>query len=188
MLELDEALPEDVLGVVLEEFPELTVELESEVGKLCCGGGCAGWCDDNIGWAVRCATCTLATVRVWSVGINGALSSDVGVGGANLEGPGCELQKNFQSIKNKVWEIFGYYFVDNFIRDLAKLLSSTKANGKIPILSSSFPSAQFSSTLRITVIISPLLNVKHPSSSSLVIRKSYNALHWGILLGSGVIT
>lgn len=97
----------------------------------------------------------------WSVGIKGVLSSVVGVGGATLEGPGCA-------------------FVDNFMRDLAKLLSSTNANGNIPIRSSNFPSAQFSSTLLITDMTSPLLKVKQPSSSSLVIRKSYNALHCGL--------
>lgn len=66
----------------------------------------------------------------------------------------------------------GTYFVESFIKDLAKLFSSTKANGKIPIRSSNFPSAQFSSTLLMTEMTSPLLNVKQPSSSSLVIRKS----------------
>lgn len=47
------------------------------------------------------------------------------------------------------------YFVESFIKALATLFNSTKANGKIPILSNSFPSAQFSSTLLITLIISP---------------------------------
>jgi len=47
------------------------------------------------------------------------------------------------------------YLVESFIKALATLFSSTKANGKIPILSKSLPSAQFSSTLRITLITSP---------------------------------
>lgn len=47
------------------------------------------------------------------------------------------------------------YFVESFIKALATLFNSTKANGKMPILSNSFPSAQFSSTLLITLIISP---------------------------------
>lgn len=35
VLELDELLQEDVLGVVLD-VPELTVELESDAGTACC--------------------------------------------------------------------------------------------------------------------------------------------------------
>lgn len=47
------------------------------------------------------------------------------------------------------------YLVESFIKALATLFSSTKASGKIPILSKSLPSAQFSSTLLITLITSP---------------------------------
>lgn len=50
---------------------------------------------------------------------------------------------------------FWTYFVESFIRARATLFSSTKAKGKIPIRSPSLPSAQFSSTRRITVITSP---------------------------------
>lgn len=93
VLELDDVLPDDVLGVVLEEFPELTVELESEAGKDCWVIWVV-WCCTE-GCTVLWATCIFETVLVWSVGINGVLSSDVGVGGANRDGPGCALKKHY---------------------------------------------------------------------------------------------
>lgn len=38
-----------------------------------------------------CDVWELATVRLWSVGISGVVSSEVGVGGATRDGPGWEL-------------------------------------------------------------------------------------------------
>jgi hypothetical protein len=64
------------------------------------------------------------------------------------------------------------YFVDSFMRERARLFNSTKVRGKIPILPSSFPSAQFSSTRRITLIMSPSLKTRQPSSSCLSVWKS----------------
>lgn len=66
MLEL-----EDTLGVVVDELLELTVELESEAGSTIC-----------------CVSVMFVMFLVWSVGIKGALSSAVGVGGATFDGPG----------------------------------------------------------------------------------------------------
>lgn len=76
-------LLEDTFGVVVDELPELTVELESDVAKVWWTGVC--WTKS---W-VCCGT----IVREWSVGIKGVLSSVVGVGGATLEGPGWALKK-----------------------------------------------------------------------------------------------
>lgn len=86
VLEPDDVVLDEVFGVVVVEEPlELTVELESEVGKPEIGWFCGGcW------WRERW---TVATVLVWSVGIRGALSSVVGVGGATFDGPGCVLHK-----------------------------------------------------------------------------------------------
>lgn len=83
VLEPEDVVLDEVFGVVVvEELPELTVELESDVGnpEIC-------WL-----WFWR-DTWTLATVLEWSVGIKGALSSVVGVGGATFDGPGWVLQK-----------------------------------------------------------------------------------------------
>lgn len=44
-------------------------------------------CSCGRGWLVVC------TLREWSVGINGVVSSFVGVGGATLDGPGWTLMK-----------------------------------------------------------------------------------------------
>lgn len=65
MLEL-----EDTFGVAVDELLELTVELESDVGSAFA---------DSVMFVM---------FLVWSVGIRGALSSAVGVGGATFEGPG----------------------------------------------------------------------------------------------------
>lgn len=73
VLELEDVFDEEVLGVVVALLPEETVDEESDVGKP------VWWFDVGTGcW-------------VWSVGINGVLSSVVGVGGATLDGPGWEL-------------------------------------------------------------------------------------------------
>lgn len=83
VLELDDVLLEDIFGVV--ELPELTVELESEVTIDCC---CmATWIWGEEFWT----GCWATTFLVWSVGMSGVLSSAVGVGGANLDGPGWAL-------------------------------------------------------------------------------------------------
>jgi hypothetical protein len=60
----------------------------------------------------------------------------------------------------------------NFMRARADWFISTKEIGNIPILSLSFPSAQFSSTLRITVITSDFANERQSFSSTSVTRKS----------------
>lgn len=90
------------------------------------------------------------------------VSSFVGVGGANLDGPGCTLIKRlfkytFTENKRDIIILINHstYLVESFIRARATLFSSTKANGKMPILSNSLPSAQFSSTLLITLMTSP---------------------------------
>lgn len=84
VLDVEEVLLEDVLGVVVVELPELTVELESEFGKPCVVWLTCLWATGWFKW-------TLAMFLEWSVGIRGVLSSDVGVGGANLDGPGWVL-------------------------------------------------------------------------------------------------
>lgn len=79
--------------------------------------------------------------------------------------------------------------VASFISDFAAAFISTKLIGKIPMRSPSFPSAQFSSTRRITEIRSALLNDRQSFSSTSDTRKSYSALHWGgTAVGSGTIT
>lgn len=86
VLEPEDAVLDEVFGVVVvDELLELTVELESDVGKpeIC------WFCWE---WGLWRDTCTVDTVLVWSVGIKGALSSVVGVGGATFDGPGCVLQ------------------------------------------------------------------------------------------------
>lgn len=85
VLELEDVLLEETLGVVVDELPELTVELESEVAKTWWTG--AGWTNRAFCWG-----CCGTIVREWSVGIKGVLSSVVGVGGATREGPGCSLE------------------------------------------------------------------------------------------------
>jgi hypothetical protein len=60
----------------------------------------------------------------------------------------------------------------NFMRARADWFISTKEIGNIPILSISFPSAQFSSTLRITVITSDFEKERQSFSSTSVTRKS----------------
>lgn len=72
----EEVLLEDKFGV--DELPELTVGVESpESGVAAVGCGV---------WVMWCWT-----ILVWSVGIKGVLSSNVGVGGATREGPGWAL-------------------------------------------------------------------------------------------------
>lgn len=163
VLELEDVLLDETFGVVVEELPELIVELESDDGSalgVADGGKLFGWG---------------TTFFEWSVGIRGVpLSSDVGVGGATLDGPGWTL-KLIQLCNEFLFWIIKYnypYFIESFMSDLAKLFNSTKASGKIPIFPSNFPSAQFSSTLLITLIMSPFLKTRQPSSSSFVIRKS----------------
>lgn len=80
---------EDTFGVVVEELLELTVELESEVGSR---------------FAVRVI---FVMFLVWSVGIKGALSSVVGVGGATFEGPGWEL--NTKKVQKSILTFYYKY-------------------------------------------------------------------------------
>lgn len=69
-----------------------------------------------------------------------------------------------QYIHRSLWGRSEYYIFhttylrESFIRALAALFRSTKDSGKIPIREPSFPSAQFSSTRRNTVRISPWIN------------------------------
>lgn len=67
--------------------------------------------------------------------------------------------------------------VVNLSNTLAEEFISTKVIGKIPIRPSKRPSAQFSSTRRITIIVSPLLKGRQSFSSTSVTLKSYRALH-----------
>lgn len=83
----------------------------------------------------------------------------MGVGGTVLDGP-CEVLK-----------------VASFIIALAAEFISTKLMGNIPTRSAIFPSAQFSSTRRSTVMMFDLLNDKQSFSSTSETRKSYRALH-----------
>lgn len=60
----------------------------------------------------------------------------------------------------------------SFMSDFAVQFISTKEIGNMPILCPNFPSAQFSSTLRITDIMSPFTNERQSFSSTSVTRKS----------------
>lgn len=80
-------------------------------------------------------------------------ASMLGVGGAVREVPGAESDANF-------------------IKDLAAEFISTKLIGNMPIRSPILPSAQLSSTRRMTVIMSDLENERQSFSSTSVTRKS----------------
>lgn len=80
----EEVLLEDTFGV--EELPELVVEGVEPPESVVAA----------VGWEIWWGMTWCWTILVWSVGIRGVLSSNVGVGGATREGPGWTLYYFFK--------------------------------------------------------------------------------------------